>query len=28
MNTPTDSLRRFLFEHLPLCGEIVRLNHI
>ena len=28
MNTPTDSLRRFLFEHLPLRGEIVRLDRV
>jgi molecular chaperone Hsp33 len=28
MNTPPDSLRRFLFEHLPLRGEIVRLERV
>ncbi len=26
MNTSSDSLRRFLFEHLPIRGEIVRLD--
>src|SRR5512135_789195 len=28
MKTPTDSLRRFLFEHAPLRGEIVRLDDV
>ena len=28
MNTPHDSLSRFLFEHLPLRGEIVRLDAV
>lgn len=28
MKTPTDSLHRFLFEHLPIRGEIVRLDSV
>src|SRR5512135_39819 len=28
MKTPTDSLRRFLFEHAPIRGEIVRLGTV
>lgn len=28
MNTSSDSLRRFLFEHAPLRGEIVRLDNV
>ncbi|MBU3904272.1 MAG: Hsp33 family molecular chaperone HslO, partial [Gammaproteobacteria bacterium] len=28
MKKPTDSLSRFLFEHLPLRGEIVRLDDV
>ncbi len=28
MNTPSDSLRRFLFEHAPIRGEIVRLDAV
>src|SRR5574340_913239 len=28
MNNPSDSLRRFLFEHAPIRGEIVRLDSV